>query len=354
MNHPRRAGGHERARRRYGTTQRRSQPSRIDAWCVRDGRRLRRRDLRWRRTTCDHRNDDDGYEDRERDCAKHVPSRGASSSSLRPPRHALASLPLALRGAESPFGLTGLGDTNRVRRFARHTSREPTDQRQARGARRLGHLRLANEARDVADEACTFAFVRHVRVGTERPFTCGPCGVDGFDRELGSFARRRHERTRVYPFPRVRRVCRRPQCALSSHALPPRHSPPLSSRSALSTLPASLRPKALPAIGRRKKLEARNSATVHPRKWDRGRFSLTWRRALVRNVHLARILSKWRTRIAKPGAESQFHDAGEQPVENAQRASSVRQLRPIVTIFIPRVTWTFTSGSPFVSRSHTV
>ena len=69
---------------------------------------------------------------------------------------------LALGGSKPALRLPGLGDADRVRRFAGHSPREPANERESGGARRLRHLRLADQPRDVADEAGALALVGDV------------------------------------------------------------------------------------------------------------------------------------------------------------------------------------------------
>lgn len=163
---------------------RRGRCRRGDVRCARDRRG------RWaaRQSRAD-RSDDDGDE-----CGKRYGACGANATS--PTAHEQASARLALGGADSALGLTSLGNADRVRRFARHPPREPTDQRETGGARALRHLRLSDQPRDVADESRALAFVGEL-VGARRTGATAPTRVDCFNREaigIGSFARRRgHE-----------------------------------------------------------------------------------------------------------------------------------------------------------------
>src|SRR5688572_16250098 len=102
-----------------------------------------------------------------------------------------------------------------MRCFTGHATREPTNQREARGACGLRHHRLTNETRDVADEPRALALIGQL-VGLKwasRGLWSPRC-IDGLDRQLRSFTRRRHEVTRVYPFLATRRICRWHQWAI--------------------------------------------------------------------------------------------------------------------------------------------
>jgi hypothetical protein len=97
-----------------------------------------------------------------------------------------SSARLALCGANASLRLTGLRDADGVRSFTRHAASEPADERQAGAARGLRHVRLADQARDVADQTRPLALVRDLIMVAAAPFprTRGPDGVEGLDRKL--------------------------------------------------------------------------------------------------------------------------------------------------------------------------
>src|SRR5262249_20829779 len=82
---------------------------------------------------------------------------------------------------DAALGLPGLVNPERVRRLVRTAAREPADERQPRMARRLGHRRLTDEAREVGDQARAFALVGHSRpsAAVGLPIFLGPGHVRG-------------------------------------------------------------------------------------------------------------------------------------------------------------------------------